>query len=216
MQSTPAVACDGTNYLVTWVDGGTSVVGARVSPAGSVLDPAAIPVLAGTAPAVAYNGTAYLVAAQTTAANSDIVGARVSPAGAVLDANPFDVAATAASEAQPSVASDGTNWLVAWEVPVGTVAKVRAARVSPACAALDSPALSLSGLSGAQQSPKVAWMGRNSGRPSPSTPPAPGSSTSTPCASRPPRPSWTRTPSPSPARPTASQQPALRRGPRSR
>src|SRR5215216_584579 len=47
-QSSAAVAFDGTNYLVTWEDrrsdAALDIWGARVSPAGTVLDPAGIPI----------------------------------------------------------------------------------------------------------------------------------------------------------------------------
>jgi hypothetical protein len=60
----PAVAFDGTNYLVVWQDGrGTyyDIYGARVSRAGVVLDPGGFAISTATReqrmPAVAFDGT---------------------------------------------------------------------------------------------------------------------------------------------------------------
>jgi hypothetical protein len=90
----PAVAFDGTNYLVVWMDGrGTfyDIYGARLSRAGVVLDQGGFAISTAAReqlmPAVAFDGTNYLVTwtDYRSETNSDIYGARVSRAGAVLD-----------------------------------------------------------------------------------------------------------------------------------
>ena len=120
--SSPALAFDGTNYLVTWA-GPSRIYVARVSQAGVVLDPGGIQLPGGGMylyelnPSVAFNGTNYLVAWQeaTDIIGQDrILGARVSPSGAVLEALTITPPG-GPIEAAPVVASAGTNYLVAWE-----------------------------------------------------------------------------------------------------
>jgi hypothetical protein len=90
----PAIAFDGTNYLVAWADarfGCCSIYGTRVSRDGSVLDPNGIAIATRgreqVEPAVAFDGTNYMVAwADSRSYTSHIYGARVTPAGRVLDA----------------------------------------------------------------------------------------------------------------------------------
>jgi len=123
-QFAPAVAFDGTNYLVAWQDGrGTyyDVYGARVSPAGAVLDPAGIAIsTAGNhqeAPSVTFDGTNHLGAWQDSRSGTswDTYGARVSPAGAVLDPGGLAISTESGQQLTPTLAFDGTNYLVAWE-----------------------------------------------------------------------------------------------------
>jgi hypothetical protein len=84
-QFAPDVAFDGANWLVVWQDRRDStdrVYGARVTPAGSVLDTAGIAIAAGSSPSVAFDGTEFIVAWQDS---GDIRAARVATDGTVLD-----------------------------------------------------------------------------------------------------------------------------------
>jgi FlgD Ig-like domain len=93
-------------------------------------------------PRVAWNGANWLVVWETVrpAGNSkakDIVAARVAPDGTVLDTTPIVVAGSdVVDEMWPAVASDGTNWVIAWHA-WGTSPAIRGARVSPAGVVLD-------------------------------------------------------------------------------
>ena len=128
-QRTPAVATDGTNFLVVW-DSDGEIRAARVTPSGQVLDPAGFLVSSRdyfkkSVPAVAFNGTQYLIVWQDKDNSSDtdlgnILGARVSASGVVLDTTPRTICATTASQLEPAVATDGTDFFVAWEDRRGT------------------------------------------------------------------------------------------------
>jgi hypothetical protein len=70
-ESYPDVAWDGTNFFVVWTDDRSvttydDIYGARVSPAGEVLDPDGIQISNTTAfeetPSISYNGSVYFVA----------------------------------------------------------------------------------------------------------------------------------------------------------
>ena len=166
-QRFPAVAFDGTNYLVTWQDdrsGGLTIYGARVSPAASVLDPGGIPIsgsFAGLAPALAFDGTNYLVAWYDIAgAEGHVYGARVSRGGSVLDASPIVISSGSQHPQQPSVAFDGTNYFVVWEQGQASF-EVYGARVTQAGAVLDPGGVNICDAPGEQQRPKVAFAGGN-------------------------------------------------------
>ena len=142
-QLDPAVAFDGTNYLVAWSEsseGGYDIFGARVSRAGKALDPKAIRISTGgrawEPPAVAFGDENYLVTWTDweTGYNPDILGTRVSPDGSVLDLQGLQIALSASEDGGQSVAFDGSNYLVVWS----TGEDIKSARVSTEGAMLDS------------------------------------------------------------------------------
>jgi hypothetical protein len=128
-QFSPSAASNGTDYFVAWEDyrSGTDVYiyGARVAPDGTVLDPTGIAVSTAEhnkhVPSVASNGTDYFVAWQDYrggGGNSDIYGTRVASLdGAVLDDPLVGIAVSTETSGQgdPSVASNGTDYFVAWQ-----------------------------------------------------------------------------------------------------
>jgi hypothetical protein len=173
----PAVATNGTDYLVAWEDGrpgAAGIWGVRVDATGIVLDPSGIPISTGglceQSPKVASNGSDYLLVWQdyrnTTECPSDFIppppadiyGARVSAAGAVLDPAGIAIATSAADEDLPSVASNGSDYLVAWQQNFYN-SDIYGARVSGSGAVLDTTPISISTATGAQYFPAIAWDG---------------------------------------------------------
>ena len=112
-QRWPEVAFDGTNYLVAWTDsrsGASDIYGARVGPAGVVLDSTGVPISTAPGgqyvPSVAFDGTAYIVVWQTYYAEEyDVYGAIVDTSGAVLDPADIPVSTDWWNQTYPAVAA---------------------------------------------------------------------------------------------------------------
>ncbi|MCX6840825.1 MAG: hypothetical protein NTX53_00790, partial [candidate division WOR-3 bacterium] len=88
----PALGFDGANFLVVWYAYGVGprICGARVTPAGTVLDPSGIPISPrGGTQAVVFDGVDYFVVWRDYRGGGfDFYGARVSPGGVVFDSGP--------------------------------------------------------------------------------------------------------------------------------
>ncbi|UCG44376.1 MAG: hypothetical protein JSU73_07175 [candidate division WOR-3 bacterium] len=148
LKADPAVAYDGTNYLVVWNDERSvtaepDIYATRVSADGTVLDMAGIAICTSPRgqwyPEVAFDGENYLVVWQDGNASSwDIRGSRVTTDGEVLDPNGFGVATTGISQWRPDIGFDGTNYLVVWmeEVRYDTF-DIYGARITPEGYVLD-------------------------------------------------------------------------------
>jgi hypothetical protein len=118
-QSYASVTFGGTDYFVVWVDSPSSnyadIYGARVSPAGMVIDTNgfAISTLpeAETDPSVTFDGVNYLV----VWFGSAIYCARVDTCGLLLDTTAVSVYQNPNNPfGAPSVDFDGTNYFAAW------------------------------------------------------------------------------------------------------
>lgn len=112
-----SVAFNGTNYLVAWRTLSDEIRVTRVSTAGVVLDSVAGTVLGnGFYPWIATDGQDFLVVWEGNGVGGiDIYANRVSGAGAAMD-GPAGFLVSQAAEAQsaPSVAFNGTDYLVVW------------------------------------------------------------------------------------------------------
>lgn len=120
----PAIASDGTGYLLAWMqyDAGTwNVRASRLGSGGEILDAPGLDFTSSAdgqgGPSVAFNGLDYLVVWEAFidgGADSDVRGVRVSTAGDILSPGIFDIGATPDNQRYPSVASDGSDFLVVW------------------------------------------------------------------------------------------------------
>lgn len=118
-RASPAVASDGTQFLVVWYERRTpdgALYAARVQADGTVIDPVGIvvrdPHRPGSEPRIAFNGTHYLVAWRTSGTPS---GRRLARDGRLVDTSDlyFGTASTLTNSLGP-IASDGSGWLVVW------------------------------------------------------------------------------------------------------
>lgn len=169
----PSVAFDGSNYLIVFSQrnstGAASTFGTRVSPSGEVLDgPSGFSILSGVSDSgvVAYDGTNYLVVSGRFSNDTlhDIYGARVNTAGDVLD--DFLIFTAPGGQVMPSIAFDGTNYLVVWSdtrdgSAVGPDADIYGTRVTPEGLVLDPEGIPVSTALGIQEYPHLIFDGNN-------------------------------------------------------
>ena len=124
----PAVAANGTNYLVVWEEFnllGDDIYGARISPEGILLDTNALTICTATntqaSPSVAANEGGFLVAWQdfrngnSRTYESDIYATRMDGNGVVLDTNGIAVATASNNQCHPAVVSVNSGYQIAWQ-----------------------------------------------------------------------------------------------------
>lgn len=171
-QGGPAVASNGTDYLVVWqdesADAGSNLRGARVSAAGGALDPAGIDISIGggrqSAPALIWNGSQYLAAWEDTRnGTTDVFAVFLGPTGTI--GTEFQVSVSAGQHRSPTVSWDGENHLVAWaEASNGWAHRIMATRVSTLGTLVDTPAIAVGPPLVSfqnQVAPVAAWTGRH-------------------------------------------------------
>jgi hypothetical protein len=148
-QVAPAVAFDGTNYLLLWGEGpspGTNwvVKATRISATGTVLDNPPLTVSGGNSvdARAAFDGTDFVVVWSTGpyGGGSGIAGARVSPAGTLRPGSAFTLPGTADCY-NPDVVCGVGQCLVGWNNQGST--QVEASRVASNATVLDNPPLLL-------------------------------------------------------------------------
>jgi len=115
--SAPAIAWNGSLFLIVWSDRYTGIAGRRMDAAGNFVDAAPFAILAGEEADVAALGSQFLVVgayAGLQYSNRSIFGARVDGAsGAVLD--PAGIFVGGPFATSPSVDALGSRWIVAWQ-----------------------------------------------------------------------------------------------------
>ena len=169
----PAIGFDGASFLLAWEDdrggNGYDIYGGRVTPGGTVLDPAGFLISQAAndqnSPAVCFDGESFLVAwGDNRSGNGwDVYGARVTPEGEVLDPAGFVISEAAKDQRLPAVGFDGADLLVVWEDfrsdPAGDI---YGARVTPEGEVLDPAGFVISQAANDQNLPAVAFDGTNS------------------------------------------------------
>ncbi len=171
-QFAPAIASDGTNYLVVWHDNRNGpkldLYAARVTTNGAVLDPSGFAITTATNdqwyPAVAFNGTNYLVAWQDARAGSqDVYATRVTPDGRVLETNGLAVVITANDQRVPAVASLNGDFLVVWQDGRNGAANqdIYASRIRGSGLLVETNGFLVSNANNSQSAPAVGVVGTN-------------------------------------------------------
>jgi large repetitive protein len=170
-RKTPAVAFDGSNFLAVWDDNrnGASysdvseIWGARISPAGTLLDPNGFSISSDEddyqLPDLAFDGSAYMVVwSRGDAAGPESLFARgVSTAGVPTGA-PIPLGTFTNLIPEVSIAHDGAGHLVAWRDSSSSDA-IRARRLSNAGTWVDGSPRTLSNGGGLLSNPSVASDG---------------------------------------------------------
>jgi hypothetical protein len=121
IQGYPRLAFDGINYFVVWHDmrngSDYDIYGARVSPAGIVLDPNGIAITTApndqNYPSVDFDGENYLVVwGDYRNGSSDIYGAKVSPSSVVIDS--FVISEQTGDQTFPALAKGLGNTFITY------------------------------------------------------------------------------------------------------
>jgi hypothetical protein len=170
--SPPAVASDGSGWLMAWYNYPAGMYGAHIDASGTLLDQITFLDLPVGYPAVAYAGGVYLVAfGDQRDSGTSISAIRVAPDGTVLDPMPIQISAPPGTKTLGGVATDGERFLVVWgdtrrgdTSPGFSAADIYAARVTTDGELLDGPAsgggIVVNALPGQHKSqPQVAYDG---------------------------------------------------------
>lgn len=171
-QFAPAIASDGTNYLVVWHDNRNGpkldLYAARVGTNGVVLDPSGFALTTATNdqwyPAASFNGTNYLVAWQDARGGAhDIYAARVTPGGTVIETNGLAVVTSANDQRLPAVASLNGDFLIAWQDGRNGTANqdIYAARIRGSGLLVETNGFLISNANNSQSAPAVGVVGTN-------------------------------------------------------
>jgi hypothetical protein len=169
-QLLPDAAFNGSLFLVAWEDHRREpcqVYFSRMMPDNTVLDPGGVRLAGqdstagGQLPAVATNGTDFLVAwIRSGTIGSTVFAARVGADGRVLDSVPLCFTPDSLFQNRVAVASDGRDYIVAWhcETPGPPGDDVLFCRVAADGRKLDSVPRLLCRDPRGLSDPQVAWL----------------------------------------------------------
>ncbi|MGH8103927.1 MAG: hypothetical protein ACREJQ_05335, partial [bacterium] len=158
----PEVGSINGDFLAIWKDtrlGQAGIYGARITPAKTITGD--LPLVTGgntrQRPSLTSSGTQYLLLwDEIGAQDSDVFGLRVSAAGSPTG-SPFVISDAAGTQQRPSGASDGTNFLVAWEDDRSGNFEIYGSRVSSSGSVLDSSGVPISTVSSLKVLTDVAF-----------------------------------------------------------
>jgi hypothetical protein len=171
-QVQPVVAWNGSAFLVVWSDyrSGTSanIYSTTVSPAGVVAKPngTALSTAAGdqSYPSARANGATWLVAWQDarSGGSSDIYSTRVSSTGSPTSPAGVAISTAARDQRKPSVASNGSGWIVLWgdRRATNNNSDIYSTRVTSAGAVTSPNGVVVASAAKDQSNPSVAWNGQ--------------------------------------------------------
>jgi hypothetical protein len=173
-----AIGYDGTNYLFVYASPNIapSLIAESVSPTGAVLaGPNTILGASGFSPALAFNGTSYLlvfVGLNAVIQSDQVFAQALSPSSAqAIGSGPVPLVANSGTTSQYqsgiAVASDGANFLAVWDgCSGGGECGIYASRVDSTGTVLDSTAIAIVNAPGTPtgagaDAPAVAFDGQN-------------------------------------------------------
>jgi len=166
-QTESAVAFDGTDYFVVWLDWRdfeNDIYGARVTTSGIVLDTLGINISASeslqTEPSIVFDGTNHLVIWQDNRNGlTDIYGTRVTQTGVVLDTSGIAISTAVDHQKFPAVAFDGNNYFVVWQDSRNTVigSHIYGARVNQSGTVIDTLGILISDQQDYQNHPSIVF-----------------------------------------------------------
>jgi len=171
----PSVAFSGTNYLVVWEDYhsyNSHIKGARITQDGTLIDSTPINISISPepplpsewkwAPVISFDGANYLaVWADYTQGYYYINCARVTPTGAVLDPYGIVISSGSSDKDFPTVAFDGTNYLIVWQDKRNGNFDIYGARITPSGTVLDPSGIPINLDPGPQIHPSISFDGTN-------------------------------------------------------
>lgn len=167
----PDLDFDGTNWYVTWHDlrhGNADLYGARVTTAGTVLDPAGNPISVaseyqGCVDICFGAGNYFLTWHDARTGFFDVRGARMQPSGTVIDPHGIVLSLSSQHQSWPKVAFDGTNYLVVWMDYRGLSSDydICGTRIAPDGTILDPDGIVIAGTEDGEYRPSIAFNGTN-------------------------------------------------------
>jgi len=167
-QEEPAVAFDGTNFLVVWEDDRDNqddIYGARIDQNGVVLDPGGFPISTTQYkeyyPDITFDGTNYTVVwadeSPGSGSYTQITAARINTLGEIVDPSGYAVTNTSTYKSNPAITFNGTNYLVVWDEDINNQVDVYGARLTTDGVSLDPAGILISAAANSQYKPQLCF-----------------------------------------------------------